>query len=267
MCCSQHRCIFLLYFFSLPMPPQPPLFQSFDCLLCDWKCCSSGSLLKHQESKHPNVTLPEEATCYTQIHHPHINGVYLAIIFHIIFDIHELQGKHALLMDHFCQHQFLNTSQTTQWMLHQKICGLLLKTELPLILLSTITLNFSCQRVKLQKDWIYYVLWALSMVLIMVHCGNLQRICMPLSTLFKLVVLHGKHPSFGIQDLSRRHHLVGWMKSMNSIFRTFWRFLKRSLCPLSSKMTAITLCIRSLIPKVIVFGQTSCLVTGHIDKQ
>ncbi|KDR82215.1 hypothetical protein GALMADRAFT_135579 [Galerina marginata CBS 339.88] len=56
------------------MPPQQPTFQSFDCLHCGQKCRSSGGLRKHQESRHPKITLPEEATRYTRICHPHING-------------------------------------------------------------------------------------------------------------------------------------------------------------------------------------------------
>jgi hypothetical protein len=57
------------------MPPQfPPTYKSFDCPLCDKKCRSSGGLQKHKDSKHPKVTLPEDATRYTRVRHPYLNG-------------------------------------------------------------------------------------------------------------------------------------------------------------------------------------------------
>ena len=78
----------------------PPHFQSFDCLLCDQKCRSSGGLLKHEESKHPNVTLPDEATAI-----PIFVTLTLMVCTYPLFSSHpqhKFQGDHLLLMDHFC---------------------------------------------------------------------------------------------------------------------------------------------------------------------
>jgi len=205
---------------SLPMATQGPPFQSFDCLLCDKKCHSSGRLLKHQELKHPNVTLPEDATQYTCICHPYINGMN-SFISCLICSIHKFQGSHVWLMGHLYRLQFLNSLSMNQWILHLITHGLLFsRIELPLISPSTIMLNSSLLRVRLRKDLTCYVPWASNMVCMMVHHGKLPRSSMQPLTLSKPVALHGNPTNFDIMDRSHPCHHVGWRKSTNSIFET-----------------------------------------------
>ena len=135
---------------SLPMATQPP-FQSFDCLLCDKKCRSSGGLLKHQQSKHSKVTLPDDAAQCACIRHAYINGMD-SFISHLILSPHKFQGGHVQLMGHFYLLQFLNPLSTNQWIRHPITHGPLLRIELPSISPSTIMLNFSVLRGRLQKD-------------------------------------------------------------------------------------------------------------------
>jgi hypothetical protein len=143
-----------------------------------------------------------------------------------------------------------------------------LKIDYHLTGLNITTSNYNLQNGKSTKASIYGLLQLSRTSLTAKHHGIPQTTCTTPLTLFRLATLRGKPTNSDTQNQNpMAKHLNGWSKNMNSIPGISWLSLSSNLQHRGSMANMITLPLRNLVLMVSVYGQISCLLSGHGKKR